>query len=131
MDWALDGPIPWRALECARAATVHVGGALEEIVEAEAAVGRGEHPERPFVLLAQPRLFDETRAPAGKQTAWGYCHVPVDSRVEMAERIERQIERFAPGFPGRILARHIMSPQDLEHYNPNYVGGDINGGSTD
>jgi phytoene dehydrogenase-like protein len=131
MDWALDGPIPWRAAACAEAATVHVGGTLEDVVEAEAAVGRGQHPERPFVLLAQQSLFDETRAPEGKHTAWAYCHVPVHSRVEMAERIERQIERFAPGFRDRILARHAMPPKELEHHNPNYVGGDINGGSTD
>jgi phytoene dehydrogenase-like protein len=131
MDWALDGPIPWQAPECASAATVHVGGTLEEIVEAEATVAQSKHPERPFVLLAQPSLFDETRAPAGKHTAWAYCHVPLDSRVDMSERIERQIERFAPSFRDRILARHVLAPQELEQYNPNYVGGDINGGSTD
>jgi phytoene dehydrogenase-like protein len=131
VDWALDGPIPWRAGACRRAATVHVGGTLEEIAAAEAAATRGEHPERPFVLLAQPSLFDPTRAPAGKHTVWGYCHVPNGSAVDMAERIERQVERFAPGFRDRILARHVMTAADLERYNPNYVGGDINGGLQD
>jgi phytoene dehydrogenase-like protein len=131
VDWALDGPIPWRAGACRRAATVHVGGTLEEIAAAEAAATRGEHPERPFVLLAQPSLFDPTRAPAGKHTVWGYCHVPNGSAVDMAERIERQVERFAPGFRDRILARHVMTATDLERYNPNYVGGDINGGLQD
>jgi phytoene dehydrogenase-like protein len=131
VDWALDGPIPWRAEACGRAATLHVGGTLEEIAAAEAAVARGIHPDHPFVLLAQPSLFDPTRAPAGKHTAWGYCHVPNGSTVDMTERIERQIERFAPGFRDRILARHMMTATDLERYNPNYVGGDINGGLQD
>ncbi|MGH7277831.1 MAG: phytoene desaturase family protein, partial [Candidatus Rokuibacteriota bacterium] len=131
VDWALDGPIPWHATACLGAATVHLGGTLEEIASAEAAVARGEHPERPFVLLAQPSLFDSTRAPAGRHTAWAYCHVPNASRTDMTDRIESQIERFAPGFGQRILARHTMGPIDLERYNENYVGGDINGGLQD
>lgn len=131
MDFALDGPIPWRVPACARAATVHLGGTLEEIAAAERAVWRGDHPARPFVLLAQQSLFDPTRAPAGKHTAWAYCHVPNGSMFDMAERIEAQIERFAPGFRGRILARSVLSPRQMEQYNPNYVGGDINGGVQD
>ena len=132
VDWALDGPIPWPAAGCARAGTVHVGGTLEEIAASgEAAVWRGEHPERPFVLLAQQSLFDPTRAPDGKHTAWAYCHVPHGSTVDMTERIEAQIERFAPGFRDRILARHVMGPADLERTTPNHVGGDINGGVLD
>ncbi len=131
VDWAIEGPIPWRAAACLRAATVHLGGTLDEIAEAEAAVGRGEHPERPFVLLAQQSLFDPTRAPAGKHTVWAYCHVPNGSTFDMTERIEAQIERFAPGFRDRILARHTSGPAAMEAYNPNYVGGDINGGVQD
>ena len=129
MDWALDGPIPWTAAECAGAGTVHIGGTLEEVADAEAAVWRGEHPERPFVLLAQPTMFDETRAPEGKHVVWGYCHMPNGSDFDMTERIEAQIERFAPGFRERILARSVMSPTDMEAYNSNYVGGDIGGGA--
>jgi len=128
MDWALDGPIPWKATECARAATVHVGGTLEEIAASESAVWKGKHPERPFVLLAQQSLFDPTRAPKGKHTAWGYCHVPNGSKFDMTERIESHIERFAPGFRGLVIARKVMSPANLEEYNPNYFGGDIAGG---
>jgi phytoene dehydrogenase-like protein len=131
LDWALAGPIPWRAETCRRAGTVHVGGTLEEIAAAERAVFRGEHPERPFVLLAQPSLFDSTRAPKGKHTAWGYCHVPHGSTIDMTERIEAQIERFAPGFRDLILARHTMNTAAMERYNPNYVGGDISGGVAD
>jgi phytoene dehydrogenase-like protein len=131
VDWALDGPIPWRAPECARAATLHLGGTLAEIADAEAAVWRGEHPERPFVLLAQPSLFDPSRAPAGKHTAWAYCHVPNGSAVDMTERIEGQIERFAPGFRRRVLARSVMGPAAMERHNANYVGGDISGGVQD
>jgi phytoene dehydrogenase-like protein len=131
LDWALDGPIPWRAAECARAATVHVGGTFEEIADAEARVDRGQHPERPFVLLAQPSLFDGSRAPAGRHTGWAYCHVPNGSTVDMGDRIEAQVERFAPGFRSRILARHAMGPADFERYNASYVGGDINGGRQD
>lgn len=131
VDYALDGPIPWKAEECGRAGTVHLGGALDEIAETERMVWRGEHPTRPFVLLAQQSLFDATRAPAGKQTAWAYCHVPNGSPVDMSERIEAQIERFAPGFRDRILARHTIKADAFEDYNANYVGGDINGGVAD
>ena len=131
VDWALDGPIPWQAKECAQAATVHLGGTLDEIAASERAVWRGEHPDRPYILLAQHTLFDPTRAPAGKHTAWAYCHVPHGSPVDMTERIEKQIERFAPGFHDLILARSVISPTALEQYNPNYIGGDINGGVQD
>ena len=129
LDLALDGPIPWRAEECARAGTVHLGSTLEEIAASEAAAWRGEIAERPYVLLAQQSLFDPTRAPAGRHTAWAYCHVPNCSGVDMTERIERQIERFAPGFRDRILARSTLAPADLERHNANLVGGDINGGA--
>ena len=128
VDYALDGPVPWKAEECSRAGTVHLGGTLEEIAAAEKTVAEGEHPERPLVLLAQQSLFDPSRVPDGKHTLWAYCHVPHGSTVDMTERIEDQIERFAPGFRDRILARSVMSPADLERHNPNYVGGDINGG---
>jgi phytoene dehydrogenase-like protein len=131
VDWALDGPVPWTAEGCARGATVHVGGTLEEIAASEAAVWRGETPQRPFVLVAQQSLFDETRAPAGKHTLWAYCHVPSGSREDMTERIESQIERFAPGFRKLILERSVHGPAKMERYNPNYVGGDINGGVQD
>jgi phytoene dehydrogenase-like protein len=131
LDWALDGPIPWRAEECARAATVHLGPTLAEIAESEAAPARGETAERPYVLLAQQSLFDPTRAPAGRHTAWAYCHVPNGSPVDMTERIEAQVERFAPGFRERILARSALGPAAMERYNANYVGGDINGGLAD
>ncbi len=131
VDFALDGPIPWAAEGCERAGTVHVGGTLDEISVGEAAVWRGEPPERPFVLLAQHSLFDDTRAPEGKHTVWTYCHVPNGSTFDMTERIEAQIERFAPGFRDRILARSAMGPADLERINANHVGGDINGGLLD
>ena len=131
VDFALDGPIPWRAKACERAGTVHLGGTLDEISLGEAAVFRGEHPEKPFVLLAQQSLFDTSRAPEGKHTVWAYCHVPNGSAFDMTERIEAQIERFAPGFRDLILAKSTMSPKDLEHINANHVGGDINGGLQD
>jgi phytoene dehydrogenase-like protein len=131
IDWALDGPIPWRAKECGRAATVHLGATFEEIAAGEAAVWRGEHPERPFVLVAQQSLFDPTRAPEGKQTGWAYCHVPHGSEVDMTERIERQVERFAPGFRDLIRARHTINSVELERHNPNMIGGDIGGGAND
>lgn len=131
VDYALDGPIPWKAPECALAATVHVGGTLDEIAESERQVMRGQHPERPFVLLAQHTCFDPSRAPEGKHTCWAYCHVPHGSTVDMSARIEAQIERFAPGFRDRILARHVMNPAAMERYNDNYIGGDINGGMQD
>jgi phytoene dehydrogenase-like protein len=129
LDWALGGPIPWRAEECARAATVHLGATLEEIAASEEAPGRGGIAERPYVLLAQHSLFDPTRAPAGQHTAWAYCHVPNGSTVDMTERIEAQVERFAPGFGERILARSALGPAEIERYNANYVGGDINAGA--
>ncbi|HEU5244007.1 MAG TPA: NAD(P)/FAD-dependent oxidoreductase [Gaiellaceae bacterium] len=129
LDWALDTPIPWRAEECASAGTVHLGATLEEIAASEAAPGRGEIVDRPYVLLAQQSLFDPTRAPDGRHTAWAYCHVPNGSSVDMTERIEKQIERFAPGFRERILARSALGPAQIERYNANYVGGDINGGA--
>jgi phytoene dehydrogenase-like protein len=131
VDWALAGPIPWRSADCARAATVHVGGTMAEIAAAERAVAAGEHPERPFVLLAQQTLADPARAPAGRHTAWAYCHVPSGSPVDMTERIERQVERFAPGFRDLILARASRGPARLERENPNHVGGDISGGVQD
>ena len=128
VDYALDGPIPWRNPECLRAATVHVGGTLREIAGSERTVWSGLAPERPFVLVTQQSLFDETRAPEGKHTVWAYCHVPHGSAEDMTARIEAQIERFAPGFRDRILARHTMNAPQMEAYNANYVGGDINGG---
>jgi phytoene dehydrogenase-like protein len=131
VDWALDGPIPWRADACRRAGTVHVGGSFDEVVAAEDAVAAGQAAERPFVILAQPTVADPTRAPAGKHVGWAYCHVPNGSTVDMRARIEAQVERFAPGFTSRILARHVMSPADIERHNANYIGGDINGGSAD
>jgi phytoene dehydrogenase-like protein len=127
MDFALDGKIPWRDEECLRAGTVHLGGTLDEISTGEAAVAR-DHPEQPFVLLAQQSLFDETRAPDGKHAVWAYCHVPNGSAFDMTGRIEAQIERFAPGFRDRILAKNTMTTADLESWNANLVGGDINGG---
>ena len=129
LDWALSAPVPWRDPACARAGTVHLGGPLAEVVADEAAVWRGEHPERPFVLLAQPTVADPSRAPAGRHVLWGYCHVPNGSTVDMTERIERRIEEFAPGFRDVVLARHAMGPQAMEAYNANYVGGDIAGGA--
>ena len=131
LDWALSGPIPWRAEACRRAGTVHVGGTLPEIAAGERTTWNGEIPDRPFVLLAQPTLFDPSRAPAGKHIAWAYCHVPHTSTANMTDRIELQIERFAPGFRDLVLARHVMNPAAMEAYNPNYVGGDINGGVAD
>lgn len=131
LDYALDGPVPWRDPQCQRAATVHLGGTLTEIAGAERAVARGEHPERPFVLVAQQSLFDPSRAPAGQHTLWAYCHVPNGSTFDMTERIEAQIERFAPGFRDCVIARHVLRPADLERYNANYIGGDINAGVQD
>jgi phytoene dehydrogenase-like protein len=128
IDWALDGPIPWRSAECARSATVHLAGTFEEMVAGRRGEWSGRPAERPYVLLAQPSLFDPTRAPAGKHAVWAYCHVPNGSTVDMTDRIEAQVERFAPGFRDRILARHTMGPAELERHNPNLVGGDINAG---
>ncbi|MFB9844970.1 phytoene desaturase family protein [Mucilaginibacter ginsenosidivorans] len=131
VDWALDGPIPFIAEECRNAGTVHIGNTFGEIVDSEQATWNGRHPEKPFVLLAQQSLFDQSRAVGGKQTAWAYCHVPNSSTVDMTDAIEKQIERFAPGFRERILAKHTMNTAQVEEYNPNYVGGDINGGVID
>jgi phytoene dehydrogenase-like protein len=131
VDWALDGPIPWRDPRCHDAVTVHVGGTLDEIADAEAAVWRGEHPDRPFVLVVQQSHFDPSRAPAGKHTGYAYCHVPPGSTRDLTAVVERQVERFAPGFGERILARHVMTTADLERENANYVGGAITGGVAD
>jgi len=131
LDWALDGSIPWRDPRCLDASTVHVGGTFAEIAAAEAAVWRGEHPERPFVMVCQQSEIDPARAPAGKQTGYAYCHVPPGSTVDLTEIIERQIERFAPGFRDRILARRSTTPAALEAENPNYTGGAITGGVAD
>ena len=131
LDYALDEPIPWANPDCARAATVHLGGTFEEIEASERAVAEGRVPASPYVLLAQPSLFDPARAPEGKHTAWAYGHVPLGSTVDVAEAIEAQIERFAPGFRDLILARHTTSAAELEAYNANYVGGDIGAGSNE
>ena len=131
LDWALDGPIPWKDPQCLQASTVHLGGTLEEIASAEAAVWRGEHPDRPFVLMVQQSQFDSSRAPRGRHTGYAYCHVPAGSAVDMTSNIERQVERFAPQFRDRILARHLMRTADLERHTPNYVGGAITGGVAD
>jgi phytoene dehydrogenase-like protein len=131
IDWALVGPIPWAVTACGRAGIVHVGGSLTEIAASERAPWRGEIADAPFILLAQPSLFDSTRAPPGQQTAWAYCHVPNGSPMDMVERMETQIERFAPGFKTRILARSVLPPLALEQRNANLVGGDINGGVQD
>ena len=129
VDWALDGPVPWRASACTQAATVHLGGSLAEIEASEAAVWEGKCTDRPYVLVAQPSLFDASRAPEGKHTLWAYCHVPNGSTIDMTERIENQLERFAPGFRARTLARSSLSPAQMETGNANLVGGDINGGA--
>lgn len=131
IDWALAGPIPWRTADCARAGTVHIGGTLEEIAISEKEVWRGRHPERPFVLLAQQSLFDSSRAPSGNHTGWAYCHVPAGSMADMTQAIERQVERFAPGFRDLILARSTRTAAEYQRYNPNFIGGDINGGVQD
>jgi phytoene dehydrogenase-like protein len=128
IDWALDGPIPWTDDWSRQAGTVHVGGTWEQVAEAEATVHSGGHPERPFVLLAQQSLFDPSRAPAGKQTAWGYCHVPSGSDADMTDAIEAQVERFAPGFRDLIIGRSTLNSTQFEEYNPNYIRGDIAGG---
>jgi phytoene dehydrogenase-like protein len=125
----LHSPIPWKSPECREAGTVHVGGTFEEIKNSEKEVTEGVHPEFPFVLVSQQSLFDSSRAPEGKHTGWAYCHVPFGSAFDMTERIEKQIERFAPGFRDCIIARCTRNTVQLEQYNPNLVGGDINGGS--
>jgi phytoene dehydrogenase-like protein len=129
IDYALDGPVPWKADACQRAGTVHLGGTLEEVATAERDVAAGRHPQRPFVLVAQQSLFDPTRAPPGKHTLWAYCHVPHGSNLDMTDAVEAQLERFAPGFHDLVLSRQVSSPADLEHYDANYIGGDIAGGS--
>jgi phytoene dehydrogenase-like protein len=129
IDYALDAPIPWRDPVCAGAGTVHLGGSFEEIAASEAAPWRGEHAERPYVLLAQQSMFDPTRAPEGQHTGWAYCHVPNGSTQDMTEAIETQIERFAPGFKDTVLARHRWTTMTMEAHNPNLVGGDVVGGA--
>lgn len=131
VDWALSEAIPWQAEGAARAGTVHVGGSMDEIRAAEAEVHVGRHPDRPFVIVVQQSRFDPSRAPDGQHTGWAYCHVPSGSTFDMSARIEAQVERFAPGFGDTILARSVRLPADIEAYNPNYVGGDINGGLQD
>ena len=131
VDWALDGPIPFTNNACREAGTVHLGNTLEEITASEQQTVDGKHPEKPFVLLAQQSLFDDSRAPVGKHTAWAYCHVPNNSAVDMSTAIEQQVERFAPGFRDLILEKHVLNAQQMENYNPNYIGGDINGGVAD
>ena len=129
VDYALAGPVPWRAAECRRAGTVHLGGTLEEIAAGEKQVAQGRHPERPFVLVGQQSLFDPTRAPLGTHTLWTYCHVPNGSTEDMTDRIEAQLERFAPGFRNLVLKRSVMTSRDVEAHNANYIGGDISAGS--
>lgn len=131
VDYALDGPMPWTAEACRRAGTVHLGGTMADVAAAETEVARGGHPERPFVLVAQQSVVDPTRAPEGKHTLWAYCHVPYGSTVDMTDRIEDQLERYAPGFRDLVLARVTKGPAELEAYSPNYVGGDIAGGASD
>jgi phytoene dehydrogenase-like protein len=129
IDYALSSPIPWKAEACKRAGTIHLGGTIGEIATTERDVSHGKIPERPFTLVAQQSLFDDTRAPRGQHTLWAYCHVPFGCQIDMAERVESQIERFAPGFRDCILARHSAGAVDLEKSNPNLAGGDINGGA--
>jgi phytoene dehydrogenase-like protein len=131
VDWALDGPVPWKHPGYRTAATVHIGGEIEAVAAAERACWNNEIAEEPFILFAQQSLFDASRAPEGKHTGWGYCHVPAGSTVDMTERIERRIETFAPGFRDLILERHVMPPAAMAAYNANYVGGDISGGVMD
>lgn len=131
VDWALDGPVPFKAKECLEAGTVHLGGTMDEIALSEKETAEGKLTDKPFVLLAQQSLFDGGRAPEGRQTLWGYCHVPHGSLADRTKAIEDQVERFAPGFKDRILARHTFNSAEMEAYNPNYVGGDINGGILD
>jgi phytoene dehydrogenase-like protein len=131
IDWALSAPIPFKAAECKQAGTIHLGNTFEEMAASEQLTSEGKIPERPFVLLAQQSLFDPSRAPAGKHSAWAYCHVPNNSTVDMTDRMEQQVERFAPGFKERIISRHVMNAREIEAYNPNYIGGDINGGIID
>ncbi len=129
VDWALAGPVPWRNSACREAATVHVGGTIEEIARSEADVTAGRHAERPFCLVSQPTVVDPSRAPAGQHVLWGYCHVPSGSEVDVSDRIETQIERFAPGFRDLILAKSVRTAGDLARHNPGYIGGDITAGA--
>lgn len=129
IDWALSQPVPWKAPECRLAGTVHLGGSLDEIGESERRAWRGEIADRPYILFAQPSLFDSTRAPAGRHTAWGYCHVPNGYTGDMVDKIEQQVERFAPGFRDCVLARSVMGPKELENRNPNLIGGDLGAGA--
>ncbi len=131
IDWALDGPVPWHDPRVGEAGTVHLGGTLDEIAASERDVARGRHPARPFVLCVQPTVADPTRAPSGQHVLWAYCHVPNASDIDMTAAIEAQLERFAPGFAERVLARHVMPPKALEAFDPNLVGGDIGGGAAD
>jgi phytoene dehydrogenase-like protein len=131
MDWALSAPVPWRAAECARAGTIHLGGSLAEIASSERDAWNGRVSAKPYVLAVQPSLFDPSRAPAGRHTFWAYCHVPNGAGADMTTAIEDQIERFAPGFRDCILARHAMGPAAMESRNANIVGGDIAGGAAD
>jgi len=128
VDWALSGPVPWQAPACREAGTVHVAGEFADVARSESDVSAGRHPERPFCLIAQPGVVDPSRAPAGKHTLWGYCHVPSGSTVDMTNRIEAQVERFAPGFRDLILARSVRTAAEMQQHNPNYIGGDISGG---
>ena len=128
MDWALSRPVPFTSDKCRKAATIHIGGSFSEIYNSEDMVSKNRITENPFVLFVQPGVVDISRAPEGKHTAWAYCHVPNDSTIDMTVAIEKQVERFAPGFRDCILARHVMNTQDVEAYNSNYIGGDINGG---
>ncbi len=129
VDWALSGPVPWQAAACREAGTVHLGGALAEVARSESDVAAGRHPDRPYCIVAQPGVADPTRAPAGCQTLWAYCHVPPGSSADMSEPIEAQIERFAPGFRDLVLAKAVRTAADMERHNPNYIGGDINSGA--
>jgi phytoene dehydrogenase-like protein len=131
IDWALDDRVPFTAAECRDAGTIHLGNTIEEIIASEKQSSEGNHAEKPFVLLAQQSVFDSSRAPTDKHTAWAYCHVPHGSSRDMTDAIEKQVERFAPGFRDRIIGRHTFTAAQLEDYNPNYIGGDINGGILD
>jgi len=130
VDWALTGPVPWKSERARQAGTVHIGGTIEEVAAAERDVYEGRAPERPFILIGQQSLFDATRAPVGQHTLWGYCHVPNGCTVDMTERIEAQLERFAPGFRDLVIARNVRFPADIAAHNENCVGGDIAGGAT-
>lgn len=131
MDWAIEGNVPFRAEALLKAGTIHLGNNFEEIASSESATSLGKHPAKPFVILAQQSVFDASRAPEGKQAVWAYCHVPHRSTENMSDAIEHQVERFAPGFKDRILAKHVFNTAQLEEYNSNYIGGDINGGILD